>query len=191
MVRWLLSGLRRAGFDYACFRIFAFSLDTTRKAPDPSIEGYRFTELLPADLEACPYTELRDCDWYFGPGSCAFGVFRKDGALACAQWLWFGDRYGQASFWPLAANEAASVQLITAAPERGKGLATGLKNYSAQQMRQRGYSRLYSRIWWTNAASIRVSRKAGWKEVGMVLEVSAPFFSRPLRIVRRKADPRV
>jgi hypothetical protein len=45
MVRWLLRGLRRAGFDYACFRIFAFSLDTTRNAPDPSIEGYRFTEL--------------------------------------------------------------------------------------------------------------------------------------------------
>jgi len=189
MVRWLLRGLRRAGFDYACFRIFAFSLDTTRKA-DPSIEGYRFTELLPADLEACPYTELRSCNWYFGPGSSAFGVFRKDGALACAQWLRFGDRYGQASFWPLAADEAASVHLITAAPERRKGLATGLKNYSAGQMWRKGYSRLYSRIWWTNAASIRVSRKAGWKEVRMVLEVSAPFFSTPLRFVRRKVDLR-
>ncbi len=68
------------------------------------------------------------------------------------------------AFWPLAADDAASVHLMTAAPERGKGLATRLKQCSAERLRAMGFARLYSRIWWTNTASLRVSEKAGGRK---------------------------
>ena len=187
LVRGILGLAKRVGIRYSCFRIFAISLKSTTatdEAPLPS--GYRFAELSPGDLSACPFPELRECDWYGGPGSHAFGIFREDGVLVCAQWFWFGERYQQQSFWPLESHEAASMHLVSAASERGKGIATQIKKHSADQMRAKGFSRLYSRIWWTNTSSIRVSEKSGWSNVGTILEISLPARSRPLRFVRRK-----
>lgn len=178
----VLARLRQAGFNYACFQVFSLPLDGTAGQGEAALpSGYRFAEVSAADLQTCPFPELRECSDYGGPGSHLFAVFRDDGALACVQCLWFGERYRRGGFWSVEADAAVSVHLVTAAAERGKGLATCLKQYSARRMREMGFSRLYSRIWWTNTPSLRVSEKAGWSRVGTIFEVSLPWTDRPLR----------
>jgi GNAT superfamily N-acetyltransferase len=194
MATALLARLRRAGFNYACFKIFTLPLNAMavdRIAALPP--GYRFAELSPSDLQTCPSPELRDCQEYGGAGSQMFGIFRDDGVLVCAQCVWFGERYRQNAFWPIEPDAAVSMHLVTAAAEQGKGLATRLKEHSARQMREQGFSRLYSRIWWTNASSLRVSEKAGWSRVATIFEVFLPWARRPIRwtIPRAQERPKV
>ncbi len=187
MLRSALAWLRRIGFDYSCFVIYSLPLAEAapgRRAKLPS--NYRIAEVSAGDLEGSSYPELRDCQSYLGADALVFGVFSSDDVLVCAQCMWYGDRYRKVRFWPLATDEAVSMHLISVDAERRKGLATCLKEESAERMRKRGFSRLYSRIWWTNRASRRVSEKAGWTQVGTVLEVKLPGRQRPLRFVRRQ-----
>lgn len=182
-----LALLRRMGFDYSCFRVFSLLVDGVATEKGETLpDGYRFAELSVSDLTECPFPELRDCDEYAGSGSYIFGIFRDDGALVCVQCIWFGQRYRRVRFWPIEAQAAVSMHLVTVASEQSKGLGTKLKRYSAEQMRQKGFTRLYSRIWWTNVASVRVSEKAGWSHVGTTLELLVPGFRRPLRIAVRR-----
>jgi GNAT superfamily N-acetyltransferase len=187
MSRTLLAILRRLGFDYTWFRIYRLLLDdSVADRPAPTLAGYRCCEVTPADLERSPIEDIRSCSNYAGPGAHLFGVIRADGVLASVQCVWFGARYTNVAFWPVEPQAAVSMHLVTDPAERDKGLATLLKKYSAQQLRAKGFSSIYSRIWWTNIASIRVSEKAGWKRVGTVVEVKLPALRRPLRI----ASPR-
>lgn len=185
--RRALAFLRRMGFGYSCFKIFTLPLHSTRTAGVETLAaGHRFAEVSATDLKGSPFAELRDCEGFGGQGSHLFGIFRDDGVLVCIQCVWFGDRYLRQAFWPLEADEAASVHLVTAAPERGKGLATQLKQRSAERLGEMGFVRLYSRIWWTNTASLRVSEKAGWTQVGTVLEIDVPWLKGPMRRVFAK-----
>jgi RimJ/RimL family protein N-acetyltransferase len=184
MTTTVLTRLRRAGLNYACFKIFTLRLsDTAVDRIGALPAGYRFAELSLSDLQSCPFIELKKCQEYGGAGSQTFGIFREDGVLVCVQCVWFGERYRQSAFWPIEPDAAVSMHLVTAASEQGKGLATGLKQHSARQMKERGFGRLYSRIWWTNASSLRVSEKAGWACVAIILELFLPWARRPIRWV--------
>jgi len=152
----------------------------------PLPAGYRVAELAASDLQASAFPELRDCQEYGGLGSHTFGIVRADGALVCVQCFWFGERYREHGFWPIEPDAAVSMHLVTASAEQGKGLATHLKQHSAKRLREKGFSRLYSRIWWTNRASLRVSEKAGWSRVATILEVFLPWSKQPVRAVFRK-----
>jgi L-amino acid N-acyltransferase YncA len=183
MARTLLAILRRLGFDYTWFRIYRLLLDVSLAGRSPpSLDGYRCREVTEAEVETSPVEELRTCARYGGAGAHLFGVFRDDGVLACVQCVWFGDRYARNAFWPVEPGAAVSMHLVTDAAERGKGLATLAKQHSAQQLQAKGFTSVYSRIWWTNTASIRVSEKAGWKRVGTLVEVKLPALRRPWRI---------
>lgn len=187
--RRTLALLRRMGVHYSCFRIYTLLLDSTKtKGLEALPPGHRFAEISAGELKESPFSELRDCDSYAGEDSHLFGIFRDDGVLVCVQCVWFGDRYRRHAFWALEADDAASVHLVTAASERGKGLATRLKQRSAERLRQKGFVRLYSRIWWTNTASLRVSEKAGWTQVGTVLEIDLPWLKGPMRRVFDKRE---
>jgi RimJ/RimL family protein N-acetyltransferase len=181
--RKALAWLRGKGFDYSCFKVFTLSLDEDSDIGVPALPaGYRFVDATPDDLRASAFEELRVCAWYGGPGSQLFAIAREDGTLACVQCVWFGERYGQRSFWPLAAGEAASMHLVTVPRERGRGLATLLKQQSAAMLRKKGFTRIYSRIWWTNRPSLRVSEKAGWAHVGTIVDVLLPWRKAPFRL---------
>lgn len=80
------------------------------------------------------------------------------------------------------------MQLVTVPTERGKGLATKLMQFSATRMQETGSSRLYSRAWWTDYASIRVNEKAGWRQKATVVEVYPFGASRSWRVVKRSAN---
>jgi RimJ/RimL family protein N-acetyltransferase len=176
---------RRAGINYSCFRIFMLPLDGFA---DRSVlpEGYRFEEVTSKDVATAAEEPIRRESWYGGEDALGFGVYRGT-ELVCIQWVWYGERYRtKRNFWPLEQGEAKSVQLVTIPSERGKGLATQVKVFSACRLQERGFSRIYSRIWWNNYPAIRVSRKAGWREIATVFELRIPGRSRPWRLVLRR-----
>jgi RimJ/RimL family protein N-acetyltransferase len=170
------------GIDYSCFRIFMLPLD--RLADGSALpDGYRFEEVTSHDVASAADELLRKESWYGGEDALGFGVYRGS-ELVCIQWIWYGERYRtKRNFWPLQDGEAKSVQLVTTPSEQGRGLATHVKRFSASRLQRRGFSRLYSRIWWNNYAAIRVSQKAGWREIAMVFELRIPGRSRSWRLV--------
>ncbi len=189
VARRMLALMRRGNIDYQCFRVYARSLEEVvgEEAHTRLPPGYRFVQVSAADLEACAVAELRACASYGGPESYLFAIARDDGVPVCVQCIWHGTRYREHAFWPLDEREAASMHLVTAESERGKGLATCLKQLSAARLRSEDFSRIYSRIWWTNTASLRVSEKAGWHRVGTVFEIHVPWRADPIRRVRAEA----
>lgn len=186
MLRSTLATLRRLGLDYSCYRIYSVSLADLECVPVPLPAGCQVVELARADLERSPFGEVRECRDYHGPDAVLYGVCRADGAVVCAQCVWYGDRYRDHQFWPIENNAAASMHLVCAPSERGKGYATWLKRETARRLRQRGFARLYSRIWWTHSASIRVSEKAGWEHVATVFDLKMRGRAKPIRVVRHQ-----
>lgn len=172
------------GIEYCCFRVFSLDLDALPEVPElPS--GYRYAEVTGDDVRKAREPAIQREAWYFGEDALGFGVFFGP-ELVALQWIWYGEAYRRKrNFWPLEPNEAKSVELVTAASHRGKGLATCLKQYSAKRLAEQGFARVYSRIWWNNWPSIRVSEKAGWQAVAVVAEMNTPLRSRPFRFLWR------
>ncbi len=172
---------RALGIEYSCFRVFSLELNSLPE-PNPLPPGYRCTEVTSDDVREARELTIQREAWYCGEDSMCFGVYFGS-ELVALQWVWFGDGYRcRRNFWPLERNEAKSVELVTAPAHRGLGLATCLKQFSARQLAAVGFVRVYSRIWWTNWPSIRVSEKAGWKAVAFVVELKTPLRSRPFRL---------
>ena len=187
VARRMLALMRRGNIDYQCFRVYAHRLDgiDREEARTRLPQGYRFVQLSAADLEACAVAEIRACASYGGPEAYLFAIARDDGEPVCVQCIWYGTRYRERAFWPLDEREAASMHLVTAESERGKGLATCLKQLSAARLGGENFSCIYSRIWWTNTASLRVSEKAGWQRVGTAFEIRLPWRREPVRHIVR------
>jgi GNAT superfamily N-acetyltransferase len=153
-----------AGLYWVCF------LDLRGQPPGKALapSGVELREVTAEEVACASDALMADQDWYGGKEALGYGAFR-DQELVGLQWIWFGDRYReQRGFWPLDAGEAKSVQLVTVPRERGSGIATALKAYSASDLRARGFTGLYSRIWWNNESSLRVSAKSGWRRVALV-----------------------
>jgi len=172
--------IRTLGVEYCCFRVFSLDLDSL---PEPPMlpQGYRCAEVTGDEVRKARQPTIQNEAWYSGEDALGFGVFFGS-ELVALQWIWFGEGYRRRrNFWQLERNEAKSVELVTAPEHRGLGLATCLKQFSARQLAARGFIRVYSRIWWNNWPSIRVSEKAGWKAVALVVELKTPLRSRPFR----------
>ena len=172
---------RALGIEYRCFRVFSLEMDSLPE-PNRLPPGYRSAEVTGDEVREARQPTIQGEAWYCGEDSLGFGVYFGS-ELVALQWVWFGDGYRRRrNFWPLERNEAKSVELVTAPEHRGLGLATCLKQFSARQLAAKGFVRVYSRIWWNNWPSIRVSEKAGWKAVAFVVELKTPFHSRPFRL---------
>jgi len=181
--RAALSGARRLGFQYECYRVLRLPLSGATQQPTPDLPpGCSFAEVTTEAVAGGRDALIRDCDWYGGSDAVGFAIRDTTSRIACLQWYWFGSRYQSASFWPLSPTEAVSMQLVTLPEYRNRGLATALKRLSARSMADRGFTALYSRIWWTNEPSLRVSAKAGWLRVGTLLRVSLPLRQEPITI---------
>ena len=176
--------IRTLGVEYCCFRVFTLDL-ASQPEPAPLPPGYRCAEVSADEVRRASEPMIQGEAWYGSDDSLGFGVY-SGSELVALQWVWFGEGYRRRrNFWPLEPNEAKSVELVTAPGHRGLGLATCLKQFSARQLAAKGFVRLYSRIWWNNWPSIRVSQKAGWKAVALVVELTTPLRSRPFRLQRR------
>jgi GNAT superfamily N-acetyltransferase len=190
LARRTLGLLRRLGFNYDCYYVYSLTLDAPRELKSLPA-GCRFSELTVNDLHASSVEELRDCDAYAGRDAQLFGVFGVDGTLACVQCIWYGERYAARPYWPVERDAAVSMHLVTTPDQRNKGFASWVKEFSAARLREAGFKRLYSRIWWTNTASLRVSEKAGWTRVGTLVGVTLPGRMQPVWLRFRYRRPRL
>jgi len=175
------------GIEYAFYRIYRLDLTQGRPGPEATLPaGYSNATVDASTLKNAKDTLIREQAWYGGSEALGFVVLR-DGEPVCVQWIWYGDRYRtKQGFWPLQPGEAKSVQLVTVESERGRGLATQIKQFSAEQLKHLGFRRIYSRIWWNNVASIRVSEKSGWQMDSWAGFVRVGKGSRSLKIIVNK-----
>ena len=120
--------------------------------------------------------------WYAGDGAEAFACL-VDGRIVGLCFFWFGERYRSRNYWPLDADEAKLVQIVTLPELRGKGVARGLIEYSTARMIERGRRRLFARVWFTNAPSAQAFRSAGWRQVAFVMRVNPLRRATPMRFV--------
>lgn len=183
--RALLKRLLHAGFgDYEYWKVFAIDLPQT--SPDVA-NDYVVRQVSGSELRSHEDAGISSRANYDGPESLGFGLF-VSGELACIQWYWWGARYRKergGRSWELPAGAAKSVGLYTVPRYRGRGLATILKRRSADLMYEKGFVRLYSRIWHNHTHSIRVSEKVGWVHVGWYIEVNPLRRNYCFRIKRR------
>jgi GNAT superfamily N-acetyltransferase len=171
--------------DYQLFRIYTIDAEgATRAFRDPP-PGASVEHLDDAtELERSPYEEIRSLGSYRGEEAVCV-VARVGGEIAAGCWFWSGDTYARRNFWPLARDEAKLVQITTAAPMRGRGLATCLILHASRLMAARGYRRLYARIWHSNRSSLHAFEQAGWRYHAFVVEWQPFGLGRARRITWR------
>ena len=77
----------------------------------------------------------------------------------------------RAATWPLRPSEVAVMDLATEDALRGRGLAVRLMQATTSAHLARGKSRVIAFIWWSNTPSLRALTKAGWRRIGLSVEV--------------------
>jgi hypothetical protein len=137
-----------------------------------------------SELDASPHASLRELAQYAGEDAYGFGAW-LDGSLVGACWYWVGERYRQRNYWPLKANEAKAIQIVTIRECRSRGIASKLTQYASAEMVRLGYHVQYARIWQSNQSSIGVLEKTGWTYYAFVIELYPLGRRTPLRITRR------
>lgn len=184
---WIGRALRVVLGDYAIWRIYRCDLADHRPADLSAwlAQGYQFREVSRAEIEASGNADIRARAFYAGEGAHIFAVCHR-GEIVCLECFWHGERYRQRNFWPLEEGQAKAVEIYTAPEWRGKGLATALKAYTDGWMKEHGFRHLFSRVWFTNRSSCRMSEKAGWKNVAIVAEFTPFRLNRTIRLIRRK-----
>ncbi len=177
LLRWLFG-------DYQIYRIYKYNLDNIVKQDVSYLttQGYRFTEVNSAEVAAASDQGIQSRAIYGGKDALGFAIFFGD-QIVCIQWYWYSERYKTRNFWPLLPGQAKSVDIYTVPGHRGKALATALKTESARLMKEKGFLRLFSRIWHSHHESIKVSEKAGWNQIAIVAEFYPLGLSRKFRIV--------
>lgn len=166
--------------EYAFYRILTLAVQPGQ-APQPSGRCRELADT--SELETSPSPELRMLANYRAPDAFCF-VAQEGPTIIGACWYWHGETYRRRNFWPLQAREAKLVQVTTALNYRAKGVAEDLIRFSSAAMFQKGFNRLYARIWHSHVASLRAFEKAGWHEIALVLEIYP--LGRKLRLVRRR-----
>jgi len=179
---WFQSAARTLFGDYAVYRVYGAD---PRRLSMPQRAAWVLGPIADGgEITSSADPALRAVAAYGGEGARLFGAW-ADGTLAAACAFWFGARYASRNFWPLAADEAKLVQLVTAEAFRGRGIGSQLIAYSGRAMGEHGFSRVYCRVWHSHAASRAAVRKAGWTYVALVVELF-PFGARKSwRFVKR------
>ncbi len=172
--------------DYGLYRIYA-CITTAVQPP----ERDRAVRCAPLDsitpLLHTPWESLRGLAAYAGEGAWLYGAW-LGAELAAVACYWNPKRYASRGFLTLMPDEAKLVQLTTAEPYRGRGLATHLVRYSASDLRHHGPRRLLARIWHNHHASCRALEQAGWVQIARIVELH-PLGMRPALRLRWRVDP--
>lgn len=117
---------------------------------------------------------------YAGEEALAYACMQGD-QIAGLCFYWYGKRYLTRNFWPLASGEAKLVQIITSPQMRGKGVAATLIAASCADVMQRGFTRVFARVWHSNEPSLRAFARAKWTRCASVIEVNPFRRARPFR----------
>jgi RimJ/RimL family protein N-acetyltransferase len=149
-----------------------YQLDSTPGYPKAAPE-LEFGEIGPReikDLRAHEQQSVRKSAGYAGEGMHGFYV-RHQGELASVAFYAEHSVFENEVVVPLRPSEAGLVELITLPEHRGKGMAPLVISYASAAMFERGFSPLVSWLWWTNSASQRAFEKAGWRFIGMSVQL--------------------
>lgn len=161
--------------DYQYWKVYSVDLPY----PRPELpEGIQIREVSAQDLEGITAKGFYAGN-YLGEGALGFGLF-VERELAALQGVWWGERYVRernGRSWRIPQHAAKTNSLYTFEPYRGRGYAGLLKRYVLAELGNRGFTKVYARIWHSHKNSIHVSTKAGLRLVGVYIEV-CPFGKR-------------
>jgi ribosomal protein S18 acetylase RimI-like enzyme len=163
----LKAALARLFGDYSYYRILA---SPTEFPPPDADEASSVVSADVQSLESARSEEIRAQSWYAGPGAQVF-AWRQDQEIVAVCAFWHGDRYAERAFWPLKPGEAKLVQIVVDPAFRARGIATRLIEHSSARMRGFGFTRLYARVWHSNAPSLRAFQGARWQRIASVVEI--------------------
>lgn len=156
--------------DYHFWKVFVLDLPVSPQSLPP---GITIRPIDPDDFDTKGDVGVAERMASAGENSQGLALYVNDD-LAAVQWCWWGPRYeaerGGRS-WRIPPDAAKSVAWYTLPHHRGRGYMALLSREMAALMWQRGFTRLYTRIWHSHHSSIRASRKAGWKPVGSYIEL--------------------
>ena len=153
------------------YRLYA--IDLRRRGPQErtAIDGIEFRILTAADAEAMRQIESIS-EWLHGTlptrvdaGDLCLAAF-EDGKVAGFNLISFGDAYMplvnlHRRFRP---DEAWSEQIAVSKDFRKKGLGAALRYNIFQELRKRGYRKLYGGALIDNLPSLKLARKVGFRE---------------------------
>lgn len=160
------------------YQIYWILAAPPKSAPPRSSPSIEVQEVNIETLTSADSPTMRDQLSYAGEEARVFVAAANGQSVGLCSY-WYGERYRRRNFWPLRAGEAKLVQVIVDPLYRGRGIATALIEKSAAVMRLAGFANLYARVWHSNYPSLRAFKKAGWRKVAFVLEIS------PLRVKLR------
>lgn len=167
--------------EYAAFYIYTRAKESRLSSQAKSTSTYSVKEIDEPTIKHSPNALIQEQAWYAGPGTHAYACLDGDRIVGLC-FYWYGERYLKRNFWPLADGEAKLVQIISLPEMRGRGVATALIKSSFQDMIEKGFSRMYARIWHSNSPSIRAFERAGWARIALVLEINPLRQRRPIRL---------
>lgn len=167
--------------DYAIYFVYGLDKDAAPPAAPRAPAAFSFEFVDEARARASVDPLIQSQIDYVGTGAWAFAC--RDGARVVGLcFYWAGDLYRRRNFWPLAADEAKLVQIVTLPEMRGRGIAGDLIAWSSRAMFDRGFRQLFARIWHSNKPSWRAFERAHWKRAALVVEISPLKRAKPLRI---------
>jgi RimJ/RimL family protein N-acetyltransferase len=123
-----------------------------------------------AQMAASPTEQVRKALAYRRAGMDGYALI-VDGAIASVAHFSDADHYDRSATWPLRPGEMALMDIVTEDSARGRGYAVTLIIEATSALVSQRCSRLIAFIWWSNTPSHRSFAKAGWKRIGLSIEV--------------------
>lgn len=167
--------------EYSAYYVYAQSAQGAKHAATQITSTFSVRKMDASMIRSHADATIKEQADYAGIEAHAYACF-DDERIVGVCFYWFGNRYLQRNFWPLAAGEAKLVQIISLPEMRGRGVATTLVAQSCRDMMQRGFHQTYARIWHSNTPSLRAFERAGWRRIALVIEINPFRRSRPVRL---------
>lgn len=178
----LLKAVARALLgEYSAYYVLRQTREDSPAPLLPQVDGYRIVQVDHATIAASVDPVMRDQAGYAGEESLAYACMDGD-RIAGLCFYWYGARYQKRNFWPLESGDAKLVQIITSPSMRGKKVAGTLIAASCSDMMNRGFNRLFARVWHSNHPSLRAFASAGWIQCATVIEIDPMRRGRPSRL---------
>jgi GNAT superfamily N-acetyltransferase len=171
LIRKSLTYLLKPAYEDRVYRLYKIDLQKQATAEPIDIDGVQFRCLVAADVAAIDQIQ-RDSEWLNGTlekmlkaGALCIAGF-EDGKLAGFNLISFGN-----VFMPLVnlhrlfrRDEAWSEQISVAKDYRKRGLASNLRYRVFQELRKRGFRKLYGGALVDNVPSLKLTRRVGFRE---------------------------
>lgn len=121
-------------------------------------------------LASSPTERMRKSAAYARCGMNGYVMVARDRPVCVAHFA-EPHEYERSATWPLKDGEAAMMDIATEEAERGRGLAVEMIRATSGIYEEKGHKRLLAFIWWSNRPSVRAFSKAGWRRIGLALEM--------------------